>query len=384
MGATISTFTDKFFDEKVVTVDTKNFNFWEWSEQEKFFRRNNIWHELKQGNRMNHVAALVKGISENSKINRNILYLVRRIVSIFYEEALDHQTQKLEEAYEQNQRDAITIDEFKAKLAAMSKTSTSLKQKSKVNISAEKEPIFIEDEDITISSMRKGSTSTIDTNDMEVVHMETGKDSAKPQITEKVKTPDESSTKKKHKKKEFTPYIITGHTVPPKLKANICKIMLYDVPGDWDAEQIIEAINKDLGSLLKATLRKQDKYYSVRASIVLRTKRLEELEVHQTWQTVIGINRSKLLKTPKQRKEKKSNSQGNNNRKSNSNKKNSDKKKSKDTSSSKKNSNKKRGGIKQDSVADILAKALAKIIAGQEKSKSRKGKKNKVHGSSRS
>ncbi|RIA86105.1 hypothetical protein C1645_856788 [Glomus cerebriforme] len=242
MGATISTYTDKFYDEKVISVDTKNFNFWEWAEQEKFLRRNNLWHELKQGNRTNPVAALVKGISDNSKINRNIIYLVGGIVSVFYEEVLDHQTHKLEEAYEQNQRDSITIDEFKAKLAAVSKTYTSLNQKSKVNNSAEKELIVIEDENITISSTRKGSISTIDTNDtveriviinakssymtptndqqtnQEVVHMETDKENSKPQPTEEVRKPDESSKKKKHKKSNFTSYIITGHTVPPKLK----------------------------------------------------------------------------------------------------------------------------------------------------------------------
>ncbi|RIA88525.1 hypothetical protein C1645_826207 [Glomus cerebriforme] len=495
MGATISTYTDKFFDEKVVTVDTKNFNFWEWSEQEKFFRRNNLWHELKQGNRTNPVAALVKGVSDNSKINRNIIYLVGGIVSVFYEEALDHQTHKLEEAYEQNQRDSITIDELKAKLAAVSKTPTSLNQKSKVHDSAEKDLIVIEDEDITISSTRKGSTSTIDTNDtverieianaessymtqnndqqpnQEVVHMETNKENPKPQPTIVVKKPDESLKKKKSKKKkEFTPYIITGHIVPPKLKTNIRDIMLYDVPGDWDAEKITETINKDLGSLLKATLRKQGKYYSVRASVVLRTKKLEELEVYQTWQTVIGEtivrwfpgdwtlemrkerlnhqaviknladdlteakvylgvdttihNRYKSIKIVKdnkgkkkligffekhadvitacqhpitidnvkynwtrdnyKQKQEKKKARGNNNKKRDSNKKDSDKKKSKDTSSSRKNLSKKRGGNKQDSVADILAKALAKIMAGQEKSGSRKGKKNKSRGSSRS
>ncbi|RIA90106.1 hypothetical protein C1645_738101 [Glomus cerebriforme] len=312
MGATISTYTDKFFDEKVVTVDTKNLNFWEWTEQEKFFRRNNLWHELKQENRTNPVAALVKGVADNSKINRNVIYLVGGIVSVFYEETLDHQTHKLEKAYEQNQKDSITIDELKAKLAVASKTPTSLNQKSKGNVSAEQEPIVIEDEDITISSTRKGSTSTIDTNDtveriaianaessymtstndqqsnQEVVHMETDKENPKPQPTEEVRKPDESSKKKKLKKKEFTPYIITGYTVPPNLKDNIRDIMLYDIPGDWDAEQITEAINQHLGSLIKATLRKQGKYYSVRATVVLRTKKIELLEVHQLWQTALG------------------------------------------------------------------------------------------------
>ncbi|RIA84433.1 hypothetical protein C1645_832282 [Glomus cerebriforme] len=493
MGATISTYTDKFYDEKVVSVDTKNFNFWEWAEQEKFLRRNNLWHELKQGNRINPVAALVKGVSENSKINRNIIYLVGGIVSVFYEEALDHQTHKLEEAYEQNQKDSITIDELKAKLAAASKTPTSLNQKSKVNNSAEQTPIIIEDEDITISSMRKGSTSTIDTNDtveriaianaessymnqhndqqlnQEVVHMETDKENPKPQPTEEVRKPDESSEKKKPKKKEFTPYIITGHTVLPKLKENIRDIMLYDIPEDWDAEKITEAINKSLGLLIKATLRKQGKYYSVRASVVLRTKKLEELEVYQIWHTELGgklvcwfpgswtlemrkerlshqaiiknipddlneeifcrdadlslHNQFKSIKIVKdnkgkrkligffekqadviaacqhpftinnveynwtrdnykQRQEKK-NAGGKNNKKNNSKKKDLDRKKSKDTSSSKNKSSKKRGGSKQDSVADILAQALAQIMVGQ-KSKSRNGKKNKTRGSSRS
>ncbi|RIA81801.1 hypothetical protein C1645_863992 [Glomus cerebriforme] len=475
MGATISTYTDKFFDEKVVTVDTKNFNFWEWSEQEKFLRRNNLWHELKQGNRTNPVATLVKGVSDNSKINRNIIYLVGGIVSVFYEEALDHQSHKLEEAYEQNQKDSITIDELKAKLAAVSKIPTSLNQKSKVNNSAEKEPIVIEDEDITISSTRKGSTSTIDTNDtveritianaessymmplndqqtnQEVVHMETDKEKPKPQPTEEVRKPDESSKKKKHKKTNFMPHIITGHTVLPKLKENIRDIMLYDVPGNWDAEQITEAINKTLGSLIKATLRKQGKYYSVKALVVLRMKRIEDLKIYQTWQTILGdtiirwfsgdwtlemrkerLHHQAIIKNLaddlteksvykkvdnsihhnfksikivkdnkgkkkligffekqanvvmacqhliminnvkykwnhdnyKQRQEKKEKARGKNNKKSDSNKKDLNKKKSKDTSSSKNKLNKKRGGSKQDSVANILAKALAKIMAG--------------------
>ncbi|RIA88713.1 hypothetical protein C1645_825942 [Glomus cerebriforme] len=64
------------------------------------------------------------------------------------------------------------------------------------------------------------------------------------------------------------------------------------------------------------------------------------------------------------------------------------KKKSKSTSSSnkkdKKSNKNKRGGSQQDSVVDILVKALTKITAGQEKSKSRKEKKNKARGSSRS
>ncbi|RIA89657.1 hypothetical protein C1645_850633 [Glomus cerebriforme] len=329
MGATISTYTDKFYDEKV--------------------------HELKQGNRTNLIAALVKGISDNSKINRNIIYLVRGIVSVFYEEALDHQTHKLEEAYKQNQRNSITINELKAKLAAVSKTHTSLNQKSKVDNSAEKEPIVIEDEDITILSTHKGSTSTIDTNDtverimianaessymtsnndqqtnQKVVHMKTDKENPKPQPTEEVRKPDKSSEKKKHKKSNFMPYIITGYTVPPKLKDNIHDIMLYDIPGNWDAEQITEAINKSLGSLIKVTLKKQGKYYSVRASVVLRTRRIEDLEEYQTWQTMLGLRQEKL----------------------------------KDTSLSKNKSSKKWGGSKQDSVADILAKALAKIMAGK-------------------
>ncbi|RIA81360.1 hypothetical protein C1645_865029 [Glomus cerebriforme] len=135
----------------------------------------------------------------------------------------------------------------------------------------------MEDEDITISNTHKRSTSTSVTNDMEeqieiantessyVIpnnnqqpnqeeeHMEI----EYPSLTEEVRIPDKSSTKKKSKNKSFTPHIITGHTVLPKLNPNIHDIMLYDIPGNWDAEQITEAINKHLGSLLKATLKKQ-------------------------------------------------------------------------------------------------------------------------------
>ncbi|RIA81759.1 hypothetical protein C1645_836463, partial [Glomus cerebriforme] len=316
------------------------------------------------------------------------------------------------------------------KLAAASKTPTSLNQKSKVDVSAEQKPIVIEDEDITISSTRKGSTSTIDTNDtierieianaeslymtqsndqqpnQEVVHMETDKENPKPQTTEEVRKPDESSKKKKLKKKEFMPYIITGHTVPPKLKNNIRDIMLYDVPGDWDAEKIMEAINKHLGSLIKATLRKQDKYYTLGSMIVrwfpgdwtleMRKERLHhqavirnlpddltELKIYMEVDATIN-NPFKSIKIVKDNKEKREKAGGKYNKKNDSKKKGSDKKKSKDTSSSKNKSNKKKEGRKQDSIADILAKALAKILAGQEKSGSRKGKKNKLRGSSRS
>ncbi|RIA84792.1 hypothetical protein C1645_831740 [Glomus cerebriforme] len=160
----------------------------------------------------------------------------------------------------------------------------SLNQKSIVSTSAEYELIVIEDNDIFISSTCKGSTSTIETNDtVERIAITNVKSSYVMQNNDQ-----QPNQKVKHKKKEFMPYIIMGHTVLPKLKDNIRDIMLYDVPGSWNAEMITEAINKSLGSLIKATLRKQGKYYSVRALVMLRMKKIEDLEVYQTWQIMLG------------------------------------------------------------------------------------------------
>ncbi|RIA79886.1 hypothetical protein C1645_839711 [Glomus cerebriforme] len=250
----------------------------------------------------------MKEVSENTKINRNVLYLVRGLVSDFYEEMLDHQTKKLEEAYEQNQRDSILIDTLKANLAVAKKMISTLFDKSnRTNNSAEQEPIVIEDNDITILSTRKGSISTIAINDTEeritIANAESSyvmpnndqqpnqegdnMEIESPSLTKEVRNPDTSSKTKKLKKKDFTSHIITGHTVLPKLKENIHDIILYDIPGNWNAEKVTEEINKNLGSLLKATLMKQGKYYCVQAQVVLRTRILAELEA-QRWQVILG------------------------------------------------------------------------------------------------
>ncbi|RIA84617.1 hypothetical protein C1645_832010 [Glomus cerebriforme] len=91
----------------------------------------------------------------------------------------------------------------------------------------------------------------------------------KKEISVNKPLPDKSSTKKKIKEKTFTPHIITGYMVSPKLEQNMHIIMLYDVPDNWNAEEITGAINKDLGSLLKATISKKEKYQYIRATIVL-------------------------------------------------------------------------------------------------------------------
>ncbi|RIA84240.1 hypothetical protein C1645_742478 [Glomus cerebriforme] len=145
MGALLSIYTDKLYDEKIATRNLKNFGFWEWAEQEKVLRQYGLWRELKQGTRTNQVAALVKGVADNTKINRNMIYLVGGIVSEFYEEALDHQTKKLEDAYDQIQRDSILIDTLKAELAVADRANTSLIEKGKkVNTSSEQIPIDVE------------------------------------------------------------------------------------------------------------------------------------------------------------------------------------------------------------------------------------------------
>ncbi|RIA93762.1 hypothetical protein C1645_818948 [Glomus cerebriforme] len=78
MGATLSTYTDKLYDEKIAPLDGG-------------------------------------------------------VVSTFYEEILDHLHNQLEEAYEQNQRNSILINTLKAKLAA---ASTKNKRNSQTSASA--------------------------------------------------------------------------------------------------------------------------------------------------------------------------------------------------------------------------------------------------------
>ncbi|RIA85660.1 hypothetical protein C1645_830468 [Glomus cerebriforme] len=200
------------------------------------------------------------------------------------------------------------------------------------------------------------------------------------------------NTKKKLKKKDFTSHIITGHTVPPKLKENIRDIMLYDIPGSWDAEQITEAIYKYLGSLLKATLKKQGKYYCVRAQVVLRTRILADFEL-QRWQIPLGGIKVRWFPgdwTLSMRKERQFHQAVINNLTDDVTeedlvasgnflmlhqaqsfkiiKNSKDKKKSKGTSLSEKKDKKKQNkhtSSKQDSVVDILVKALAQLTGGK-------------------
>ncbi|RIA81741.1 hypothetical protein C1645_881439 [Glomus cerebriforme] len=75
-----------------------------------------------------------------------------------------------------------------------------------------------------------------------------------PASISKVKQPN------KKKNKELTSHIVTGYTISPTLKNNVCDVMLYDIPGHWDAEKITEEINKHLGSIIKASVTVKGKY----------------------------------------------------------------------------------------------------------------------------
>lgn len=50
---------------------------------------------------------------------------------------------------------------------------------------------------------------------------------------------------------------------------------------NWDLVKISDSINKSIGSLVKATVKKQGKYKSVRATIVMRNQHIHTLEHNQ-------------------------------------------------------------------------------------------------------
>ncbi|RIA83470.1 hypothetical protein C1645_833772 [Glomus cerebriforme] len=181
-----------------------------------------------------------------------------------------------------------------------------------------------------------------------------------PPPTKEVRKSDKNSNKKRPKKKEFMLHIITGHKVPPKLKENICDIMLYNIPDNWDAEQIME----DSSSIMvrwfsgdwTLSMRKERQFHQAVINNLVDDVTEENLMMSGNFFILNQAQSFKIVKNTKGKKKIRN-----------------------------KKSNKKREeSIKQDSVADILAKALAKLMAGQKKSKSRKEKKNKAHRSNRS
>ncbi|RIA93715.1 hypothetical protein C1645_819007 [Glomus cerebriforme] len=172
---------------------------------------------MKKGSIINNTARLIKGISDNTAINRNILYLVGGVVSDFYEDCLAKLTMDIENKYEELTASLETAHDIIAKFHSES----------------------------VIVSQSSLQTPII---------------TPPPASNSKVKQPN------KKKNKELTPHIITGYIIPPNLKNNICDIMLYDISGNWDAKKITEEINKTLGSLIKASVTAKGKYKCVKFS----------------------------------------------------------------------------------------------------------------------
>ncbi|RIA88808.1 hypothetical protein C1645_825792, partial [Glomus cerebriforme] len=158
---------------------------------------------------------------------------------------LDANLRSLDKALEKITRYEITIDELK-----------------------------VHDLEQPVLATSSGSTSTENTNEKSKPNKKADKSASPPKSPKKVK-------------KEHQPHIIIGFTILPKLQQNVRDVILYDIPGKWDAEKITEEINKHLGSLVKATLSKQGKYTCVRATIVLRMTVLTIFEEGQ-WQILLG------------------------------------------------------------------------------------------------
>ncbi|RIA87833.1 hypothetical protein C1645_739811 [Glomus cerebriforme] len=154
-----------------------------------------------------------------------------------------------------------------------------------------------------------GSTSTKSTNDILIlqpitipddlpIHPQMDQlqelinlDNLDDELPKPVTSPSASISKvkqpNKKKNKELISHIITGYTIPPILKNNVRDVMLYDIPENWDAEMITEAINKHLGSLIKASVTAKGKYRCIRATICLRTSYLEKFN-KLFWQIQLG------------------------------------------------------------------------------------------------
>ena len=81
--------------------------------------------------------------------------------------------------------------------------------------------------------------------------------------------------------------IVTGFQPPPEIAGNAHEVFLYDILGDWDEGKFTEEINKYMGSLLTATLKKQGKYLSAKATIVMRRSYMQALD-NGEWMTTMN------------------------------------------------------------------------------------------------
>ncbi|RIA94427.1 hypothetical protein C1645_818050 [Glomus cerebriforme] len=243
MGVTISQHTDLFYNEYIASLEAKNYCRLEW------------------------------GVSDNTAISRNILYLVGRVVSKFYEESMNKCVRRLEAIYEESQAKDLTISELTTNLKVARDMIAKLQQeRTNHTYSSIQTPINIENTNLP----------------------------------------------NKKKNKELTPHIVTGYTIPPTLKKNVRDVMLYDIPGSWDAEKITEEINKHLGFLIKASVTAKGKYRCVRFpgdwSLAQRQQQLsqqavikdlpsicKELDIfnNQEFKESFNWEAIKLVKTPK-------------------------------------------------------------------------------------
>ncbi|RIA84292.1 hypothetical protein C1645_832477 [Glomus cerebriforme] len=307
MGQTISQHTDLFYNEHIAPLDAKNFCRLEWGAQEAFLKKHNLWVDMKQGNTVNNTARLVKGES------------IRRLST------------RLGAIFEDNQAKDLIISELTANLEVACESIAKLQHEmSNHTCSSSQTPIIIGNSNLEISS---GSTSTNSTNDSSIlkpisipddqpIQPQTDQlqelmnlDNPDEELPNPVNSPPASTNKEKQpnkkKNKELTPHIVTGFTVPPKLKNNVRDVMLYDIPGNWDAEKITEKINKHLRSLLKVSVIAKGKY---RCSLAQRQQRLsqqavikdlpltcKELDIfnNHEFKETFNWEAIKLVKTPK-------------------------------------------------------------------------------------
>ncbi|RIA82516.1 hypothetical protein C1645_835238 [Glomus cerebriforme] len=239
MEVTVSTYSDKLFNEYIHPIECKNIGNKTHTDFTNLTQHYNLWKDVKnKDGSVNNVGCFVKGVSDYTQISPAVIFLIGRIVSKFYEDILDANIRSLNEALEELTRYKITIDELKAKLAA-----ADLEQ-----------PI------LTTSSR---STSTENTNGNIERHFQTHQFT--PENSSQIKSKPKQKANKsasppntpKKVKKERQPHIITGFTVLLKLQPNVHNVMLYNILGKWDAKKITEEINKHLSSLVKATLSKQ-------------------------------------------------------------------------------------------------------------------------------
>ncbi|RIA95178.1 hypothetical protein C1645_817024 [Glomus cerebriforme] len=237
-----------------------------------------------------------------------------------------------------------------------------------------------------------GSTSTKSTNDnsilkpitipddqpiqpqsdqlQELMHLDNPDDDLPKPVTPSPASINKEKQPNKKKNKVLTPHIITGYTIPPNLKKNVRDVMLYDIPGNWDAERITEEINKHLGSLIKASVIAKDKY---RCDIpvcwfpgdwfLAQRQQYIQLGGHQT-----GENTQSRTKSP----DKKSRGSNDTSKKS--------KHFSKDSKKKNKPKSQTSSASSTGSIAEVLA-TLVKLLTKQETKKSRNHSKS--HGSSK-